>query len=79
VAVQLLTMDNPRRTILLFCWIIDVSHSPFPVDIDDSRTVGHLKKAIVKEKSNTFANIEADQLTLWKVNNLALSTLATPC
>jgi hypothetical protein len=85
VAVQLnfamsdqLTMDT-RRTIPLFCWILDVSHSPFPVDIDDSRTVGHLKKAIVKEKSNTFANIEADQLTLWKVNNLALSTLATPC
>ena len=62
-------MDNPRRTIPLFCWILDVSYSPFPVDIDDSRTVGHLKKAIVKEKSATFANIEADQLRLWKVSS----------
>jgi hypothetical protein len=76
VAVQLnfvmsdqLTMDDPRRTIPLFCWILDVSHSPFPVDIDDSRTVGHLKKAIVKEKSATFANIEPDQLILWKVSS----------
>ena len=62
-------MDNAPRTIPLFCWILDVSHSPFLVDIDDSRTVGHLKKAIVKEKSNTLANIEADQLTLWKVSS----------
>jgi len=75
VAVQLnfamsdqLTMDT-RRTIPLFCWILDVSHSPFPVDIDDSRTVGHLKEEILTKKSATFANIEADQLILWKVSS----------
>ena len=62
-------MDIPPRTIPLFCWILDVSHSPFLVDVDDSRTVGHLKEAIVKKKSNTLANIEADQLTLWKVSS----------
>ena len=62
-------MDNPRRTILLFCWILDVSHSPFPVDIDDSRTVGHLKEEILVKKSAMFANIAADQLTLWKLSS----------
>jgi hypothetical protein len=62
------TNDNPSRTITLFCWILDVSARPFPVDTEDSTTVAHLKKAIVKEKSTTFANIEADQLVLWKVS-----------
>jgi hypothetical protein len=60
-------MDNPPRIITLFCWIFDVSDRPFPVDIDDSTTVAHLKEAIVKKKSATFVHIEADQLTLWKV------------
>jgi hypothetical protein len=62
------TKDNPSRTITLFCWILDVSARPFSVDTEDSTTVAHLKKAIVKEKSSTLANIEADQLVLWKVS-----------
>ena len=62
-------MDNPPRTIPLFCWILDVSDRSFSVSIDDTQTVDNLKKAIVKEKSNTLANIEADQLTLWKVSS----------
>jgi hypothetical protein len=36
----------------------------FLVDIKDSRTVGHLKKVIVKEKPTVFANVNPDQLTL---------------
>src|SRR6267154_853908 len=39
------------------------------VSIEDTQTVDNLKKVIVKEKSTTFANIEADQLTLWKVSS----------
>ena len=50
-----------------FCWILGVSDHPFPVDIEDTRTVGHLKEAIVKKKPTAFANIDPDQLTLWKV------------
>jgi hypothetical protein len=53
---------------MLFCWILGVSDRPFSVSIEAARTVDDLKKAIVKEKSSTFANIEADQLTLWKVS-----------
>jgi hypothetical protein len=64
------TNDNPSRSITLFCWILDVSDRPFPVDIDDSTTVAHLKEAILKKKSTTFADIEADQLTLWKVSGV---------
>jgi hypothetical protein len=74
-------IDSPPHTITLFCWILDVSDRPFPVDIDDSTTVAHLKKAIVKEKSLTFVNIKADQLTLWKVSgtfNFSQFMLITP-
>jgi hypothetical protein len=60
-------MGTSPRSLTLFCWILEVSDSPFPVDIEDSRTAGHLKKAIAKEKPNTFANVDPDELILWKV------------
>jgi hypothetical protein len=63
--------DSPTRTITLFCWILDESDSPFSIDIEDSKTVDHLKDAIVKKKPVTFANVEADQLKLWKVSDLS--------
>jgi hypothetical protein len=59
-------------TITLFCWILNVSDSPFPVDMEDSKTVGHLKNMIVKKKPVTFANVEADQLKLWKVSGFSI-------
>jgi hypothetical protein len=70
-------MDSPPHTITLFCWILDASDRPFSVSIEEARTVDDLKKAVIKEKSSTFANIEADQLTLWKVSST--STSANPC
>jgi hypothetical protein len=44
-----------------------VKHS-FPIDIKDDTTVGHLKNAIKKEKKSIFDNIDANNLTLWKVD-----------
>jgi len=63
------TNDNPSRTIKLkpFRWILDVSDNSLSITIDNAQTVDDLKEAILKLKSNTFANIEADQLVLWKV------------
>ena len=55
--------------ITIFCWILGVSASEFPVDIEDSLSVGHLKDAIVKKNSNAFPGVDAAQLTLWKVFN----------
>jgi hypothetical protein len=52
----------------LFCWILDKSASPFPVDIEESGSVGDLKKAMVKENPNMFGNVDAPQLKLWKVS-----------
>jgi hypothetical protein len=59
--------DKRTRTITLFCWVLDTSDNVFLVDIEDNRTVGHLKKAILKKKRNTFAQVDARQLILWKV------------
>ena len=59
--------NNPTRIVALLCWILDVSDRPFPVDIEDSRTVGHLKKVILREKRTVFGKVDPDQLTLWKV------------
>jgi Crinkler effector protein N-terminal domain len=59
----------PIRTIKLFCWILGVSNNAFSVKIEDNETVSDLKKAIVTEKPVTFADIDADQLELWKVSS----------
>ena len=66
-------MASSNAPLTLFCWILGVSERPFSVTIEDNRTVDHLKKAIVKEKSTAFANVDPDQLTLWKVCGFSLS------
>jgi hypothetical protein len=65
--------NHPPRSLTLFCWILGVSNHPFSVDIEDTRTVDHLKEAIVKKKPTAFANVDPDQLTLWKVRGFSLS------
>jgi hypothetical protein len=70
---RVMASNDPPRPLTLFCWILGVSDHPFPVDIEDSRTVGHLKEAIVKKKPTAFANVDPDQLTLWKVRGFSLS------
>jgi hypothetical protein len=66
-------METHPRTITLFCWILGVSDSPFSVDIEDSRTVDHLKKAIVKENLDILTNVVAHwhRLILWKVSGFS--------
>ena len=63
--------------ISLTCWIVGLDDAnAFPVDILRSQTVGHLKKAIKKEKENALNHIDADQLEIWKVGDPARSVLA---
>jgi hypothetical protein len=40
----------------------------FAVDVESSKLVSHLKKAIKEEKQNDFAYVDADKLKLWKVD-----------
>ena len=51
----------------LFCYVRgdDYKHT-FEVKIGNEESVAALKKAIKEEKTQTFGNIDADSLTLWK-------------
>jgi hypothetical protein len=52
----------------VFCWVLNVSNAPFPIDIGESMTVGHLKIAIKKMKENALSGIDPDTLEIWKVS-----------
>ncbi|KAG3114366.1 hypothetical protein PI126_g24724, partial [Phytophthora idaei] len=49
----------------LFCAIVGEAGSAFPVNIDQSETVGDLKKAIKGEKKNGLKDVDADKLQLF--------------
>lgn len=50
--------------------MLNVSDNPFAIDIGQSMTVDHLKKAIKKENQRTFESIESDAIELWKVSEI---------
>ncbi|KAG3114019.1 hypothetical protein PI126_g24733, partial [Phytophthora idaei] len=57
--------------ITLYCAVVSVAGSAFPVDIDENKSVGHLKKAIAEDQKYDFAASEL-QLFLAKTNGLWL-------
>jgi hypothetical protein len=61
-----ITMSN---TITLICLVHgDRVRRAFPVDVDKSKTIGHLKKLIKQELPNSFCDVDAKELALWKVS-----------
>ncbi|KAG0011910.1 hypothetical protein BGZ80_000336 [Entomortierella chlamydospora] len=54
------------KEITLNC-IVDGDSTSFPVDVVPEKSIGHLKDAIHAKKSKTFHDIDADKLTLWRV------------
>ncbi|KAF9993199.1 hypothetical protein BGZ65_011322 [Modicella reniformis] len=50
----------------LFC-AVDGESNPFSVEVDPTKSVDVLKKAIKTNKSHEFDDIDANKLTLWKV------------
>jgi len=53
----------------IFC-VIEGETGSFPVEIESTKTVGHLKDAIKANRSNYFdlMKIDAAQVTLWRVS-----------
>ncbi|KAF9133873.1 hypothetical protein BG015_003496, partial [Linnemannia schmuckeri] len=52
----------------LFCLVDgETTSQAFSVDIDQTKTVDHLKKLIKTEKAPRFDDVAADELTLWRV------------
>ncbi|PKK60926.1 hypothetical protein RhiirC2_856582 [Rhizophagus irregularis] len=54
---------------LLFLQQGNASTNTFPIDIDGSKLVGHLKKAIKMEKQIDFADVDADKLRALESGN----------
>ncbi|KAF8925514.1 hypothetical protein BGZ47_003224, partial [Haplosporangium gracile] len=53
----------------LFCLVNgEATSNAFSIKIPSNDTVDDLKKLIKAEKSNAFSDIDADQLTLWRVS-----------
>ena len=60
------SLRRPFSAFDFFATLSEASEA-FPVDINRSLTVGHLKDAIKAKKPNDFAGIDANKLKLWKV------------
>ena len=55
-------------SITLFCLVKgNTSVNAFEIDIEKDKSISHLKKVIKAEQPQTFANIDAKDLKLWKV------------
>ena len=55
--------------ISLFCLVHgDSPQHAFPVEIQKSKTIGHLKQLIKEKNQNDFRDIDAKNFTLWKVD-----------
>ena len=55
----------------LFCYVRGDDYSnAFVVDIDEDKTVAHLRKAIKEERRPQFDDVPADSLSLWKASVL---------
>jgi hypothetical protein len=72
VSLNLADASGNMAEISLNCWILGLDNTNvFPVDILPSKTVGHLKDAIKKQKENTLNHIDAHQLDIWQVSDPA--------
>jgi hypothetical protein len=66
----------------LLCWILgDDANCIFPVEIENGKTVGHLKDMIKNKNTDALRDVDAKVLTLWKVGDstIACTTLFDDC
>ncbi|KAF9578526.1 hypothetical protein BGW38_005623, partial [Lunasporangiospora selenospora] len=61
-----MTTSNTNRMIL-FC-LVDGESTAFPVQASTRTTVGELKDLIKVKKANLFHDVDADELSLWRVS-----------
>ncbi|KAF9310238.1 hypothetical protein BG003_008776, partial [Podila horticola] len=60
------TMADIHHT--LFCLVDgEATSNAFPIEIMPTKTIGHLKDLIKVKKPNDFRDIDANNLTLWRV------------
>jgi hypothetical protein len=54
-------------TFTLYC-VVEGESTSFPVEISADKSIGQLKDAIKLKSANEFRDVDAKQLTLWKVS-----------
>ena len=72
LGAQLVGPDHPRPSLeksqyTIFCTPEDSGY-PFPIDIDESKSVGVLKQAIKKVNENWLRDYDAAQLMLYRIH-----------
>src|SRR5579871_85310 len=68
VVIQIKTYK--MSTVTIWC-LVRGSSSAFYITIDRNNFIIDFKDAIKNKKPNVFANVDADQLVLWKLKNPA--------
>ncbi|CAG8492044.1 11050_t:CDS:2 [Dentiscutata erythropus] len=59
---------------MLFCLVLgDAVKNAFMIDINKDMTISHLKNLIKEKKKNTFQNVDADDLVLWKITAISIN------
>jgi hypothetical protein len=54
----------------LLCWILgEDANCIFPVEIEQGKTIGHLKDMIKNKSTDVLRDVDAKFLTLWKVGD----------
>ncbi|CAG8754688.1 12099_t:CDS:2, partial [Cetraspora pellucida] len=60
--------------VMVFCLVLgDAVRNAFVVDIKEDQTISHLKELIKEKKKNGFRNIDANDIMLWKVDDIPIS------
>ncbi|KAG0249997.1 hypothetical protein DFQ27_009680 [Actinomortierella ambigua] len=70
-------MTTPTTLLTLFC-LVDGETNSFPVDIEPSKTVAHLKEFIKATIPNTLNGVDAKDLNLWRVNHVIAANKHQP-
>ena len=60
--------NTMTHNFISLCCLVDGESTSFEVDIESTRTINCLKRAIKIEMSPRFDDITANDLTLWKVS-----------
>ena len=69
----LTTNKSPTPLVMestVMCAILGSEKEVFPINMDQTRTVGELKSNIKQAKHETLASFEASDLKLYNVNNI---------
>jgi hypothetical protein len=70
MSVDLAPTTAASNLLDIFFWVLNESKSLNSIRIQPTETVDNLRDAVMKKKPKIFADVESDELILWKVRRL---------